>query len=405
MSWSVCKIGDIAHVVTKGTTPTKDQGFSESGVNFIKAEALNGDTSLDTKGIYSISEDVHQKLKRSILQEDDVLLTIAGAQIGKSGIVDISHLPANTNQAVGIMRFDRSKVEPRFIYYWFKQKRSFAYIQGLSAQAAQPNINLSMLKNITVALPGLQEQRAIAKNLSSYDELIENNRRRIQLLEQSAQLLFEEWFVHFRFPGHEHIQLADGVPEGWEDTFLPDLIKINPKTSVEKGKEIRYVPMSSLSKIGMTADISAFESRVNHTSVKFRKNDVLLARITPCLENGKTGLAYFLSDEEVACGSTEFIVMRGVLVSHAFTYCLARSYPLRENAIKSMVGSSGRQRVQVSCFDEYNVPLPPKHLLEMFDEIVSDNFDQIRTLMAQNDKLVQVRALLLPRLMNGEVSV
>ena len=143
MSWPKLRVGDITNVVTKGTTPTKDQGFADTGVNFIKAEALNGDSALDFKGIFHISEEVHQKLKRSILQEDDVLLTIAGAQIGKCGIVRPSHLPANTNQAVGIMRVERSKANPRHLYFWFKQRHTFAFVQGLNAQAAQPNINLS----------------------------------------------------------------------------------------------------------------------------------------------------------------------------------------------------------------------------------------------------------------------
>jgi type I restriction enzyme, S subunit len=88
----------------------------------------------------------------------------------------------------------------------------------------------------------------------------------------------------------------------------------------------------------------------------------------------------------------------------AFTYCLARSYPFRGNAIKSMIGSSGRQRVQVSCFDEYKVPFPPKNLLNMFDDITTKAFDQIRVLVAQNDKLAKARDLLLPKLMNGEVA-
>jgi len=187
--------------------------------------------------------------------------------------------------------------------------------------------------------------------------------------------------------------------------FLPDVIDVNPRSRVEKGKEILYVPMSALSEAGMTADTGDFECRTTHTTVKFKKNDVLLARITPCLENGKTGYAYFLGNDEVACGSTEFIVLRGRRVSHAFTYCLTRSYPFRGNAIKSMIGSSGRQRVQVSCFDEYKVPLPPKHLLNMFDDIANTAFDQIRVLVAQNDKLAKARDLLLPKLMSGEVAV
>jgi len=132
---------------------------------------------------------------------------------------------------------------------------------------------------------------------------------------------------------------------------------------------------------------------------------VLFARITPCLENGKTGYAYFLDDNEVACGSTEFVVLRGRRVPSEFVYCLARSYPFRESAIKSMTGSSGRQRVRNSCFETYRVPLPPHHLLEEFVQVVRNNFEQIRNLMAQNAKLTQARDLLLPKLMSGELTV
>jgi len=107
----------------------------------------------------------------------------------------------------------------------------------------------------------------------------------------------------------------------------------------------------------------------------------------------------------VACGSTEFIVLRGKRVPSEFVYCLARSYLFRENAIKSMTGSSGRQRVQNSCFGKYAVPLPPNSILDEFVQVVQNNFDQIRNLMAQNAKLAQARDLLLPKLMSGELVV
>jgi type I restriction enzyme S subunit len=224
-------------------------------------------------------------------------------------------------------------------------------------------------------------------------------------LEESARLLYKEWFVHLRFPGHEHVKVVDGVPEGWEQTIASEIIAINPQTKAEKNKEIWYVPMAALSETDMTVNTSYFERRTQHTNVKFTKNDVLLARITPCLENGKTGFASFLEEGEIACGSTEFIVLRGERVSPAFTYCLARSYPFRENAIKSMIGSSGRQRVQSSCFDKYIVPLPPKSLLMSFDEVANKNFAQVKVLMEQNKKLGQARDLLLPKLMSGEIVV
>ena len=121
MSWPTSKIDNIAEVVTKGTTPTTyGMPFVDSGVNFIKAEALNGDSALDGVGFAFVSESTHERLKRSILAEGDVLVTIAGAQVGRCGIVRTEHLPANTNQAVGIIRVHRKTANPWFVYYFFK---------------------------------------------------------------------------------------------------------------------------------------------------------------------------------------------------------------------------------------------------------------------------------------------
>ena len=227
MSWAKASIGDITEVVTKGTTPTTyGMPFTESGVNFIKAEALNGDCTLDREGFTFVDESTHETFKRSILRENDVLLTIAGAQVGRCGLVRSEHLPANTNQAVEIIRVVPSKADPRFIYYHFKNPRTFQMCQGMGGQAAQPNINLAVLKSFAISLPDLRTQNEVAETLSAYDDLIENNRRRIALLEEAARMLYREWFVHFRFPGHEHVKIIDGIPEGWGRRTLGDLVDV-----------------------------------------------------------------------------------------------------------------------------------------------------------------------------------
>ncbi len=258
---------------------------------------------------------------------------------------------------------------------------------------------------IEIPLPDVPTQQRIASVLSAYDELIENNRRRMALLEDAARQVYQDWFVLLRFPRYEHTSIVDGVPKGWEKVSVPEILEVNPKERVESGKEIWYVPMSCLSEAGMTVDISGFEARTTHTAVKFRQDDVLLARITPCLENGKTAFVHFLERDEVACGSTEFIVLRGQKVSPYFTYCLARSYDFRENSIKSMVGSSGRQRVQTSCLEKFILGLPPRSLLSQFDEVAKGCFDQIANLTKQNQKFRTARDLLLPKLMSGEIQV
>jgi type I restriction enzyme S subunit len=194
--------------------------------------------------------------------------------------------------------------------------------------ATAKHVNMRDIRKLLLYdLPDLKTQKKLANIITNYDDLIENNRRRIHLLEESARLLYQEWFIRLRFPGHEQVKIKDGVPEGWESTFLPEVIEVNPKTPIEKDKEIFYVPMSSLSENSMMVNTANFELRTKHTNVKFKKNDILFARITPCLENGKTGFAYFLGDNEIACGSTEFIILRNKRLSPEFVYCLARSYP------------------------------------------------------------------------------
>lgn len=348
------------------------------------------------------------ELEKNLLLDGDLLFgrrSLVESGAGKCSVVVNPTEDTTFESSIIRVRLDKTKANPLFYYYWFKSPVGRAKTKSIVTGTNVKGIKGSDLRKVLVATPDLDTQNKIASICKKYDDLIENNRRRIQLLEESARLLYQEWFVHLRFPGHERVKITDGFPEGWKPTILPEVIEVNPRTPVEKSKEIWYVPMSSLSETSMAANTANFERRTKHTNVKFQKNDVLLARITPCLENGKTGYAYFLDDDEVACGSTEFIVLRGRRVPSEFVYCLARSYPFRENAIKSMTGSSGRQRVQNACFEKHKVPLPPHHILEEFVLVVRNNFDHIRNLMSQNARLAQARDLLLPKLMSGELTV
>jgi type I restriction enzyme S subunit len=211
--------------------------------------------------------------------------------------------------------------------------------------------------------------------------------------------------VRLRFPGYEHTKISKGVPEGWKKDYVPELIEINPKTRVSIDKDVRYVPMAALSETSMVVSFKEMERREKATGAKFRNGDTLFPRITPCLENGKTAFVNFLNEGEVACGSTEFIVLRGKNVSPEFVYCFARTYDFRENAIKSMIGSSGRQRVQETCFDEFPVLFPSNVIMYQFNDAISSVFKMISVLHLESEKLRQARDLLLPKLMGGEVEV
>jgi type I restriction enzyme S subunit len=407
MSWPMIQIGQFTHVVTKGTTPTKKQGFADSGINYIKAEALNGDSSLDLSGGFYISEDVHQSLKRSILEDGDVLLTIAGANIGKCGIVEERHLPANTNQAVGIMRVDQQQVAPRFLYYWFKQPQTFRYIQGLNAQAAQPNINLSMLRNIEVPVPSISEQKRIADVISAYDDLIENNRRRIQLLEQAARLLYKEWFVHLRFPGHEHTQIIDGVPEGWGRCSLEGLCEhVNYGYTASASED--DVGPKFLRITDIVPEMIDWES-VPHCEIdgrrlqKFllREGDVVVARTGATVGYAKrigarVPEAVFASYLVRFRFGEQFDNILGGIFMESDSY---KAY------VQSNIGGAAQPNANARILGDMKVLVPPRSLQGIFRDNVAPIFDQRNILQEQNQKLAKARDLLLPKLMNGEVAV
>jgi type I restriction enzyme S subunit len=169
--------------------------------------------------------------------------------------------------------------------------------------AAQDNLSQEKLLSIKFPVPDPPVQRRIADILSAYDNLIENNRRRIALLEEAARMLYCEWFIRFRFPGHAHVKIIDGIPEGWEGLPTSAAFEINPSTPRNGDDQLVYVPMASLSEAAMTVERAPFEFRTKSTNVRFRNGDTLFARITPCLENGKTGYVNFLQENEVACGS------------------------------------------------------------------------------------------------------
>jgi type I restriction enzyme S subunit len=401
MGWSEIQIGDLGQIVTGKTPPTENKSFFDGPYQFVTPSDISFRNYYCRATAVSVTDEARNKFKNQFVPQNAVMFTCIGNTMGKCASSSETCL---TNQQINSIVPFRD-FDPKFVYYLMVHNVAKVRGIGIGGGSATPIVNKTLFSKITVKVPPKREQHQIAKLLSAYDDLIENNRRRIQVLEQSARLLYKEWFIRLRFPGYAHVKIKDGVPEGWTMVATPEIVEINPTERIQKRTEVWYVPMSSLSSADMTIDRSSFERRLEHTAVKFKNSDVLFARITPCLENGKTGFVNFLNEYEHACGSTEFIVLRGRKVSPYFTYCLARSYDFRENAIKSMIGSSGRQRVQTSCFNDFFLPLPGEVMLNQFDEAVSPCFSQIQILCRQNESLSKARDLLLPRLMNGEIEV
>lgn len=332
-----------------------------------------------------------------------ILLAVRGMRLAKELPVAELQCTASFNQDLKALHCTEL-ISPRFLLYWLIA--SSHKVLGKCDEAAHgtKRLQTELLLSIPIELPTLPTQQRIAEILSTYDNAIANNNQRIALLEESIHQLYKEWFVRLRFPGYESVKVVDGVPEGWNKVPATQTIDFKPKTLAPK-KELRpYVPMEAVSTNSMI--LTGIQTRPVGGGAKFKNGDTLLARITPCLENGKTAFVQFMDDADmVATGSTEFIVMRSIKVTPHWVYCLARSHNFRQHAINSMAGSDGRQRVKPDCFEQYQVLFPPPKILKYFNNVSTPIFKQIKYLNLQNQKFKEARDLLLPRLMNGKITV
>jgi type I restriction enzyme S subunit len=213
-----CKYTKLASICTRissGGTPSRSdpQNFSPHGHIWIKSKELTDGPIYESEE--RISDQGLATSSAKYFPQDTVLMAMYGATVGKLGILK---QPATTNQAICGLEIDNTKADYRYVYYALLQTREALTEKAFGA--AQQNLNQDLIRNFEIPLPPLPTQRKIADILSAYDDLIENNTRRIAILEEVAQRLYQEWFVHFRYPGHENVPLVDNelgpIPEGWE---------------------------------------------------------------------------------------------------------------------------------------------------------------------------------------------
>ncbi len=274
-------------------------------------------------------------------------------------------------------------------------------------------------------VPPPDQQRAIASTLGALDDKIELNRRMNETLEAIARAVFKSWFVDFdpvraKAEGRQPYVMDAAaaavfqdtfedsslgkIPKGWTAVPLPAAFDVNPPRSLAKGAVAPYLDMANMPTTSPRA--REVVDRPFGSGVRFSNGDTLIARITPCLENGKTAFVDFLENGEVGWGSTEYIVLRSKPpLPVEYAYFLARSVDFRAHAILNMTGTSGRQRVPISCFDGFLVAVPPAGVAEKFGMIVTPLMAAIKRHDEESCTLAAIRDALLPKLMSGKIRV
>ncbi len=382
--WKECKLGDISDV--RDGTHDSPKEKPEGRFLITSKHIKNG--KIDFSSAYRISEeDFEQINKRSKVDKWDILFSMIGT-IAETVIVDFE--PDFAIKNVGLFKTGNKDLS-KWIYYYLKSTDAKNEIDACLKGSTQQYITLGDLRNFPIKIPPLPEQKAIAEVLTSLDDKIGLLHKQNKTLEQLAETLFRHHFI-------------DNAQDDWEDGTLSDLIIFNPERKLSKGSEANYLEMSNLS--DQSSIVKDWRLREYTSGMRFMNEDALLARITPCLENGKTCFVNFLNEGEIGWGSTEFIVMRTKQPYHPFiSYLVARNEDFREFAIANMSGSSGRQRVEASRLGQYLFKIPPEsQIIELNNELESIA-PKLRGNLFHILTLEKLRDQLLPKLMSGEVVI
>jgi len=302
------------------------------------------------------------------------------------------------------VRLDQTKADPLFYYYFFSSHEGNGSIQSLVMQVAAAGIRGSELAKLPVPLPPIDIQHRIASILSAYDDLIENNNRRIALLEESMRLLYREWFVRLRFPGHEHVRVIDGLPEGWERTKLREVTSyinrgISPKYEdsdnrwvinqkcVREGKLNTFLARQHITEFGIDKRVKFGDVLVNSTGIG------TLGRVAQVYEE----LENYTVDSHITIVRPN----KRVEIDFFGLFLLGlQSYFEQMGA-----GSTGQTELSRDSIANANFILPTIELQKEFGNYISSQRQMIQNLLTQNKKLSEARDLLLPRLMSGEIDV
>lgn len=429
--------------------PHSTPEWTDSGFVVLRNQNIK-DGRLDLSApSYTDEEHFKQRVRRMAPRPGDIVIT-REAPMG-----EVCKIPEGLTCCLGqrqVLLRPKAGINPDYLLYALQSpavQEQIRWNEGTGSTVS--NIRIPVLEKIEIPRLDSSEE-FIAATLKSVDDKIDLNRRINQTLEAMAQAIFKSWFVDFDpvkaktaaiqegrdplraamsaisgksddeldalppeqydsllvtaalFPDEMQESELGGIPRGWFVRSMPDCIDVNPPRTLKKGSVAQYLDMANVPT--NSARVQNVVSREFTSGSKFKNGDTLLARITPCLENGKTAFVDFLVGDEVGWGSTEFIVLRPKNgLPEPFSYFLCRDPDFRAFAIAQMAGTSGRQRVPNDCFGGYKLVEPVEEVAIEFGRLAGTALNQIKALDEEAKTLAPLRDSLLPKLLSGELSV
>ena len=384
MSWREIALGSAIHV--KHGFAFKGELFSNQGEyivltpgNFNEAGGFRIRPEKDRAYTGDIPE-------AYVLDEDDLIvaMTEQGAGLlGSAALVPQANRYLH-NQRLGLVdRIDGGVLDKRFLYFLFNTRSVRAQISGSASGTKVRHTAPERIYRVRVRVPSIDTQVSIAQTILTYDDLIENNRRRMALLENSARLLYREWFVRLRFPGYEHTRIVDGVPQGWEKGPLETALVLQRGFDLPtQDRQLGTVPI-----YGSTGVLGY------HDEAKANAPGIVTGR------SGTLGEVQYVAEDYWPL-NTSLWVKEFRRVTPLFALFL-----LREMDLKQFNGGASVPTLDRKSVHRVEILIPPTTLLRSFDDFAADVFEQIKNINTQNQNLRAARDLLLPRLMSGELAV
>lgn len=421
MSWKKVEIKEFGRVVTGKTPPTKEMKYFNGNYNFISPKDLEYDSRYIFNSQTKISSLAIEKFKNQVLPKNSVFFTALSYGFGKIGIASTKCL---TNQQINSIIVNPIKYDFNFIYYLLRNYTPL--IRSYDAGIVTPIVPKSVFENIKLNVPESKDtQKRIADILSAYDDLIENNLKRIKLLEQAAQNIYKEWFVHLRFPGHENTPINEetGLPQGWERKSLGNLI--NHEIGGGWGKDteqgdfdqpayvIRGTDFPGIEKGDIIEIPFRFHKDSNLKTRKLNSGDIIF-EVSGGSTNVGVARSLLITDKllgrlgnDAMCASF-CKLMRPINVQYSNLLILALKY-LRENKTTEVYEKRSASNIVnynwKAFLTDVEIPVPNSNLLNKYSLIIGSNIEMQDVLKSQNQKLKAARDILLPRLMNRTIDV
>jgi type I restriction enzyme S subunit len=405
MMWPMIPVSELCVLAVDCVNKTAPTVEYETEFKMIRTTNVKSGF-IDLEEVRYVTEAVFQKwTRRSRPKYGDVILT-REAPVGEVGRFTSDDDKVLLGQRLFHYRPDPKQLDWNFLAYVLQSPQVQGRFKGMGFGVTVDHVRVGDAERLPIPCPPLAIQKKIGDILSAYDDMIENNRRRIQLLEESARQLYKEWFVRLRFPGHEHVKIVDGVPEGWEMFLISEVCETvgggTPSTKIAENwnGEIEWIVPTDITKNDC---LFLLESERRISDKGLRESSAKIVPPWTILMTSRASVGYFgLSDKEV-CTNQGFISI--IPFNDDFRMYLLFNLMDRVNEIRANAKGTTYPEISKGQFRNMSVVLPPKLLAIQFGTVVFSVIQQIRCLKKATQRLESARDRLLPRLMNREIAV